>query len=109
MRNGLFLRDPAGRSRVRRAAVPPAGPLDLAAVRAAHRLPRPDGVGKSTVIDEVRERIAPAFLQAHSTRRSPAHPADQAKKSPHALPPRSLPRIARQGRVVAALLRARAI
>ncbi|HLL90158.1 MAG TPA: polysaccharide biosynthesis C-terminal domain-containing protein [Tepidisphaeraceae bacterium] len=53
----------------------------------------PDGVGKSTVIDAVREAIAPAFLRTDYRTFAPSlvPPALQVtKKTPHALPPRSL-------------------
>jgi thymidylate kinase len=51
----------------------------------------PDGVGKSTVIDEVRERIAPAFLQTQYQTFARGILPTKPKKAPHALPPRSLP------------------
>jgi O-antigen/teichoic acid export membrane protein/thymidylate kinase len=92
MRNRLFRRDPvamAGRSiarqfrRLDRWIWPRCG-LHVVFLG-------PDGVGKSTVIDEVRERIAPAFLetqyQTFARGILPARP----KEGPHALPPRSLP------------------
>jgi thymidylate kinase len=51
----------------------------------------PDGVGKSTVIDAVRDRLTPVFL--HTAYQSFARGilGYRRKPSPHALPPRKLP------------------
>ena len=52
----------------------------------------PDGVGKSTVIEAVRRRVAPAFLRmTYQTFAPSLLGARQARTSPHALPPRSWP------------------
>ena len=52
-----------------------------------------DGVGKSTVIDAVRGQISPAFTGTdyHTFAPSLLPAKMQAKPSPHAYPPRSLP------------------
>lgn len=49
----------------------------------------PDGVGKSTVIDTVRERLAPAFLSSDYQTFARSLLPNKPKASPHALPPRS--------------------
>jgi thymidylate kinase len=51
----------------------------------------PDGVGKSTVIDAVQQRLAPAFLRTNYQSFARGILGYRKKKSPHALPPRSLP------------------
>jgi len=51
----------------------------------------PDGVGKSTVIDAVQKRLAPAFLRTTYQTFARGPLGHRAKPSPHALPPRSLP------------------
>jgi O-antigen/teichoic acid export membrane protein len=51
----------------------------------------PDGAGKSTVIDAVRERIAPAFLETNYQTFARGILGTQPKKAPHELPVRSLP------------------
>jgi thymidylate kinase len=51
----------------------------------------PDGVGKSTVIDGVQKRLAPAFLRTTYQTFARGPLGHHAKPSPHALPPRSLP------------------
>jgi thymidylate kinase len=92
MRRQLFLRSPAGTvarfvarqlRRLDRWVWPRCG-LHLVFLG-------PDGVGKSTVIDEVQQRIAPAFLHAHYQTFARGILPTRPKKSPHALPPRSLP------------------
>ena len=52
----------------------------------------PDGVGKSTVIDGVKQRVAPAFLRTdvQTFARRPFGTSTP-KATPHELPPRSLP------------------
>ena len=49
----------------------------------------PDGVGKSTVIDAVQKRIAPAFLRTRYQTFACSLLGSRDKASPHALPPRS--------------------
>ena len=49
----------------------------------------PDGVGKSTVIDAVKERIAPAFLHVKYRTFARSLLPNKPKAAPHALPPRS--------------------
>ena len=51
----------------------------------------PDGVGKSTVIEAVQQRVAPAFLRSTYQTFARSLLGRRAKPSPHALPPRSLP------------------
>jgi thymidylate kinase len=54
----------------------------------------PDGVGKSTVIDAVRDALAPAFLRTDYMTFAPSlipGPLQPKKDTPHQLPPRSLP------------------
>ena len=51
----------------------------------------PDGVGKSTVIDAVQTRLAPAFLRTNYQSFARGILGYRKKPSPHALPPRSLP------------------
>ena len=51
----------------------------------------PDGVGKSTVIDAVREQIAPVFRRVQYQTFARSLLPNKPKESPHALPPRSLP------------------
>jgi thymidylate kinase len=54
----------------------------------------PDGVGKSTVIDAVRDALAPAFLRTDYMTFAPSlipGPLQPKKQTPHQLPPRSLP------------------
>ena len=51
----------------------------------------PDGVGKTTVIDGVREQVAPAFLSMKYQTFARGLINNKPKASPHALPPRSLP------------------
>jgi thymidylate kinase len=51
----------------------------------------PDGVGKSTVIEAVQQRIAPAFLRTAYQTFARSLLGRRPKASPHALPPRSLP------------------
>jgi thymidylate kinase len=51
----------------------------------------PDGVGKSTVIDAVRQRLTPAFLWTNYQSFARGILGYRKKASPHALPPRSLP------------------
>ena len=53
----------------------------------------PDGVGKSTIIDQVREVISPAFLRTTYHTFAPSlipHKFQPDKPTPHALPPRKL-------------------
>jgi thymidylate kinase len=50
----------------------------------------PDGAGKSTVIDAVKERMEPAFLHTNYQTFARGILPTRPKKSPHALPPRSL-------------------
>jgi O-antigen/teichoic acid export membrane protein/adenylate kinase len=53
----------------------------------------PDGVGKSTIIEHVRESISPAFLRTTYHTFAPSiipHKFQPEKPTPHALPPRSL-------------------
>jgi thymidylate kinase len=50
----------------------------------------PDGAGKSTVIEAVQARVAPAFLNVRYQTFARGILPTRAKKSPHALPPRSL-------------------
>jgi thymidylate kinase len=49
----------------------------------------PDGVGKSTVIDAVQNRVAEAFLCVNYKTFAGSILPNKPKKSPHALPPRS--------------------
>jgi thymidylate kinase len=52
----------------------------------------PDGVGKSTVIDAVRQAVAPAFLRTDYMTFAPSlipGPLQPKKETPHQLPPRS--------------------
>jgi hypothetical protein len=52
----------------------------------------PDGVGKSTVIEQVRDAISPAFLHTSYHTFAPSlipHRYQPEKPTPHALPPRS--------------------
>ncbi len=52
----------------------------------------PDGVGKSTVIDAVRDAVLPAFLRTDYMTFAPSlipGPLQQKKETPHQLPPRS--------------------
>jgi thymidylate kinase len=52
----------------------------------------PDGVGKSTVIDAVRDAVLPAFLRTDYMTFAPSlipGPLQPTKESPHQLPPRS--------------------
>ena len=51
----------------------------------------PDGVGKSTVIDAVREQIAPVFRRVQYQTFARSLLPNKPKAGPHALPPRSLP------------------
>ncbi len=51
----------------------------------------PDGVGKSTVIDTAQGRIAPAFLHTNYQTFARGILPIRVKKTPHELPPRSLP------------------
>ena len=51
----------------------------------------PDGVGKSTTIDTVKERVAPAFLEMRYETFARSLLPNKPKASPHALPPRSYP------------------
>ena len=51
----------------------------------------PDGVGKSTVIEAVQKRLAPAFLRTQYQSFARGILGYRKKPSPHALPPRSLP------------------
>jgi thymidylate kinase len=51
----------------------------------------PDGAGKSTVIDAVQKRLAPAFLRTSYQSFARGILGFRKKPSPHALPPRSLP------------------
>jgi thymidylate kinase len=51
----------------------------------------PDGVGKSTVIEAVQQRLAPAFLRTNYQSFARGILGYRKKSSPHALPPRSLP------------------
>ena len=54
----------------------------------------PDGVGKSTVIDAIRDSILPVFLRTDYMTFAPSFipaPLQPKKESPHQLPPRSLP------------------
>ena len=51
----------------------------------------PDGVGKTTVLDGVREQVAPAFLATKYQTFARGLINNKPKASPHALPPRSLP------------------
>lgn len=51
----------------------------------------PDGVGKSTIIEAVESRIAPAFLRTTYQTFARGILGRRARASPHALPPRSLP------------------
>ncbi len=51
----------------------------------------PDGAGKSTVIDGVQARVAPAFLRTAYQTFAPSLLGNRPKSSPHALPPRSRP------------------
>jgi len=51
----------------------------------------PDGVGKSTVIEAVQQRLAPAFLRTSYQTFARSLLGRRPKPSPHALPPRSLP------------------
>jgi thymidylate kinase len=50
----------------------------------------PDGVGKSTVIEAVQERVSPAFLKMKYQTFARGLLPSKPKPSPHALPPRSL-------------------
>ena len=51
----------------------------------------PDGAGKSTVIDAVRERVKDAFLENNYQTFARGILGTRPKKSPHELPVRSLP------------------
>ena len=51
----------------------------------------PDGVGKSTVIDAVRDRLTPVFLHTQYQSFARGILGYRKKPSPHALPPRKLP------------------
>ncbi len=51
----------------------------------------PDGVGKSTSLEAVREHIAPAFLRNEYQTFARSLLANKPKPGPHALPPRSFP------------------
>ena len=51
----------------------------------------PDGVGKSTVIEAVQQRVADAFLSVKYQTFARSLLPNKPKPSPHALPPRSVP------------------